>query len=70
MPKCPKCKADIDHLHFYETKHYDSEVEMVDGRLVHSNEGIYSEGKSYDCPKCDEELCCDDDRAIELLKGG
>ncbi len=70
MAKCPHCKAEIDHLNLFETKHYDAEVGLVDGKLVHSNEGVYVETTSYDCPECDKEVCEDGSCALELLKGG
>lgn len=68
MAKCSNCGAKIDRLSFYVTRSYVAEVELVDGKLVHSNE-VESEDRGYDCPECGRQVCEDDSRAIEFLKG-
>jgi len=68
--KCPHCRAEINHLNFCETKSHNAEVDLIYGKLVHSNEGVDVEVRSYNCPECEEPICGDDQRAIEFLEGG
>lgn len=68
-PKCPKCEAEISRLDYHETKDYDSEVDLVDGRLVYSHEAIDVGERGFACPECGKDICKDDEAAINFLKG-
>ncbi len=69
MGNCPSCGEEIDHLQYHEEKNYDSEVELEDGKLVHTNEEMLTDNVSYSCPLCGEDISMSEDDAIRFLGG-
>lgn len=65
MPKCPKCKVEIDHL-LYEYECQGQEEGRYDGEY-HIEEKIYEE-INFICPKCDEIIFCFEDQAKAFFK--
>ena len=69
MSKCPHCNTDIHYLDYHKTKTCDSKVELVDGRLIYSSETISTDDLGYGCPICYEDICENEQEAVEFLKG-
>ena len=73
MPKCPKCGAEIDHLH-----HFGYYLQKADFWLNGKGEpnydnwddvGSMKEGtEEYRCPECDQVLFKNEDEAKKFLK--
>ena len=65
MPKCPKCNAEIDCLHLFESG---------DMQYRYNGETYESKGfipdcgtPEYACPECDEVVASCEDEAMEIL---
>lgn len=70
MPKCPYCDKETDCLDYHETKTCASVVNLVGGKLEHSDEDTNIDSMGYSCPACNEEICMADADAIKFLEGG
>lgn len=70
MPKCPKCKVEIEYL-YYEARKIQIERGTFDGEFKDDG-GLagYDEEHELDlkCPECDEILFDDECEANEFLK--
>lgn len=69
MAKCPKCKAEINHLHetVKEVNVYD--VYMSGDSLDFDHEELQDwQDVCFRCPECDEIIAEYQDQAIALLK--
>jgi len=79
MPKCPKCKAEIDSLDFDVTATCSSQIYADDikkGRFTEYDIDCLTDNAQFDnfrCPECQENLFIKDgneeDQAINFLKG-
>lgn len=82
MPKCPKCKEEIDYLYWSEARHFGGDVCLKDGKIYYEedyNSELLGSDTTYTCPECDEILFEDSVGAEsflinkeenEALKGG
>ena len=70
MGKCPVCGEKITHLDYHEIKSFDSEVDLLDGRLVHSNEVEEVMDSVYYCPICGEVVAESTEGATQILEEG
>jgi predicted RNA-binding Zn-ribbon protein involved in translation (DUF1610 family) len=71
-PRCPKCGAEIDHLHFYAYELVKADFWVVDGRSEYSgwdSLGDMLDEVEYSCPECGEVLFKHEDDAIKFLRG-
>ena len=70
MPKCPKCKKEIECLDNYQSgeNHYRVWLngEDTDYDLKEFQED--NQVNDYECPECGEVLFTDEDKAVKFLK--
>jgi len=83
MPKCPKCKAEIDHLEATSKDTFRfmvrlpvSGVEKVNehydvgtGLIWHERMTYISSEDSYVCPSCQQEVAQDEYEVVNILRG-
>jgi len=73
-PKCPKCGAEIDHLHYYAYELQRADFWVFDSNTEYDNwESLAGDTKGepdYDCPICGETLFHSEDEAEKFLRGG
>ena len=71
MPKCPKCGAEIDHLH-----HFGYYLQKADFWIDEDGEPRYDDWDDlgdlkgtpeYECPECGEVLFTDEEEAKKFL---
>ncbi len=72
MAICPKCKEEINELHFSKTKEIGGSVGLDSSNKLEFDEDydIFEEQKSYTfrCPECNEVLFKDYEEVEEFLK--
>jgi len=70
MPRCPRCRRQIDHLIkwvIHPTLHQVDEARLTErGAERRIGNGV----AGYYCPNCDHLITVLEDRAIAFLKGG
>ena len=72
MPKCLKCKEEINTLYFSKTRNItgsvgldkDGDMEFDEDYNIHDQQEPYA----YRCPDCDEILFEDDEEAEKFLR--
>lgn len=72
MPKCPKCKVEIDHLWRCQTGSELCEIRLgTRGVMTHSDPEFTADDDpaDFDCPDCLETLFHDDGEARKFLAG-
>lgn len=74
MPKCPKCKAEIDYLVFDRLTHICQNVLLNDeGDIEYGDyndgSGENDEKEEFYCPECSALIATNEKEAIKFLKG-
>lgn len=69
MPKCPKCKKNIETLNWSTTLHHNGWLEQnSNGDFYHEEDfRVGSTDYNYHCPECDEVLFVELEEAGEFL---
>jgi hypothetical protein len=72
MPKCPKCKKEIDHLYNISDKweRYIMTIDKQGYTDYELSKDWQGDNNSFDCPECEEALFANEVDAIKFLKGG
>ena len=71
MPKCPKCKKEIDYLKNYQSGENYDEFQLLNGERDYDNKGFEPDGRvnDYECPECSEIIFIREKEAVKFLKG-
>jgi hypothetical protein len=70
MPKCPKCKKEIDYLKYYEPReayyHFRVRQSLADYEMIELLD--LDEVGDFECPECSEVLFNDEAEAEKFLR--
>ena len=72
MPKCPKCKAEIDYLNYYAYELTKATVGIPEGtdHMEYSHWDSLGDTRgdiNFECPECDETLFTSEKEAKKFL---